>query len=125
MIHIDSLQQSDIGRFVEYIDPYKRAIGKIKSWNHRFIFVVFHCDDNWNLFTEYTASACRPEDLEFRTELHKTHSPFTRRSECGGSLDEGCYNCGKIIATLDYDQMTPTIDGLKPCENNIMLGAYI
>ena len=37
--------------------------GKIKSWNDKYIFVVFKCDNNWVEWMNYTGEACKPEDL--------------------------------------------------------------
>lgn len=37
--------------------------GKIKSWNDEFIFVVFNCDNQWDRWMDFTAEACKPEDL--------------------------------------------------------------
>ena len=38
-------------------------VGKIKSWNDKYIFVVFNCDGKWDKWMEYTGEACKPEDL--------------------------------------------------------------
>ena len=39
-------------------------LGRVKSINSKFVFVVFHCDTNWNNFTDYTGQACHPSQLE-------------------------------------------------------------
>ena len=65
MIDIKSLTKDDIGKWVKYTDFSKTEIGKIKSWNDKFIFVVYSCDGNWNKFKNYTAAATSPRDLVF------------------------------------------------------------
>lgn len=67
MIDLKKLSEDDIGRFVEYADikALKREIGILKSWNDKFIFVVYKCEGNWEHYYNYTACATRPEDLIF------------------------------------------------------------
>lgn len=73
MINIKDLTQSDIGRWVIYNPKDKyfipvvlpREKGCIKSWNDKFIFVVYKCDFQWDKFLDYTGCATSPEDLEF------------------------------------------------------------
>lgn len=66
MIDVKSLNKSDIGRWVEYHSyPANIEKGRIKSWNEKWIFVVYKCDNNWDRFQDYTAAATKPEDLEF------------------------------------------------------------
>jgi len=67
MIEIESLKESDVGRWVEYCPAFgKRQKGRIKSWNNKFVFVVYHCDDNWNDYQNYTAAATLPDALSFQ-----------------------------------------------------------
>jgi hypothetical protein len=61
MIEPSRLTAADIGRFVIYLPS--RTKGRIKSWNHEFVFVVYSPDGNWDRFEDYTAAATRPEDL--------------------------------------------------------------
>lgn len=65
-IDITKLTDADIGRWVEY-KPLKGQLekGRIKSWNDKWIFVVYKCDKNWNDFKNYTAAATNPKDLTF------------------------------------------------------------
>jgi len=66
MIDISKLGKKDIGRFVEYRSfGYKNEKGRIKSWNEKFIFVVYKCDNQWRRFQDFTAAATRPENLYF------------------------------------------------------------
>lgn len=44
----------------EYGDP---VIGRVKSWNYKFVFVVYHCDDNWDDFERYTAAGTKRNHL--------------------------------------------------------------
>jgi len=55
----------DIGEWVSYSTPYSTLYGRIKSFNDKFIFVVFHCDGEWDHYRDYTGSACRYSDLKF------------------------------------------------------------
>lgn len=63
MIQIKELTQKDIGKEVLYLTPYKKQKGKIKSWNEKFIFVVYNCNDDWDNFRCYTGVATEPHYL--------------------------------------------------------------
>ena len=39
--------------------------GKIKSWNDRFVFVVYRCEGEWNRFKDFIGAATDPNDLTF------------------------------------------------------------
>ena len=67
MIDVDRLTETDVGRWVEYC-PSAGLKGRIKSWNERWIFVVYHCDDNWPDYQNYTGAATEPNDLNFTEE---------------------------------------------------------
>ncbi len=54
-----------IGTWVEYAGHNTTEKGRIKSFNDKWIFVVFHCDDKWDDFRNYTAAACAPESITF------------------------------------------------------------
>ncbi len=64
-IAMDSLIKADIGRWVDYAGHNTTEKGRIKSFNDKWIFVVFHCDDKWDNFENYTAAACAPESITF------------------------------------------------------------
>ncbi len=66
MIDITSLRKvQDCGLWVIYNkDPWDKQKGRIKSWNKKYVFVVFSCND-WDRFGECGAWAVKPEDLEF------------------------------------------------------------
>jgi len=66
MIEIEKLNKKDIGRWVIY-QPFagKPEEGRIKSWNDRFVFVVYRCDNLWDRFMEYTGQATLPKRLTF------------------------------------------------------------
>jgi hypothetical protein len=67
MIGLKTLKENDIGKFVSYNPGHKEPeTGKIKSWNIKWIFVVYNCNDDWDNFNDYTAAATRPEDLSFK-----------------------------------------------------------
>lgn len=66
MIDISKLVKKDVGRFVEYHgSASEREKGRIKSWNEKFIFVVYKCDNQWNRFQDFTGQSTKPEDLYF------------------------------------------------------------
>lgn len=68
MIDLNKLTDKDIGREVIYrrFDNNKwKESGRIKSWNDKWVFVVYHCDDQWDNYQDYTAAATDPNDLKF------------------------------------------------------------
>ena len=67
MIDISKLTKKDIGKYVEYTNPYSDIkLGRIKSWNDEFIFIVYRCATQWDDFNNYTGVATKPDDLQFR-----------------------------------------------------------
>jgi len=64
-LHIHILTKADIGRWVVF-DGKK---GRIKSWNDHYVFVVFHCNDDWENYADYTAEAVHPSRLEFKEKM--------------------------------------------------------
>lgn len=93
MINIKSLTEDDVGKWVKYTDFSKTEIGKIKSWNDKFIFVVYSCNHDWNNFKNYTAAATSPEDLVF-SEGDECERKFGVKIITGASLDLICKECG-------------------------------
>lgn len=69
MIDIVGLRKEDIGKWVLYTPPHigKAEKGRIKSWNEKWIFVVYKCAGEWDEFLNYTGAATRPRDLRFTT----------------------------------------------------------
>jgi len=66
MIYIEDLIKEDIGRYVIYTDGLKNEEqGRLKSWNDKWIFVVYHCADDWDNYQDYTGAATDPNDLKF------------------------------------------------------------
>lgn len=66
MVKIKDLKQNDVGRWVRYTPQVgNEEIGRIKSWNEKFIFVVYKCDNQWERFQDFTAAATDPADLTF------------------------------------------------------------
>ena len=64
MIDINKLKKSDIGKKVVYTNGVgEQEPGIIKSWNDKWIFVVYHCDNNWENYQNYTAASTNPNDL--------------------------------------------------------------
>lgn len=70
MIEIKKLNEDSYGRWVEYTSKGGDKIerGRIKSWNEKYIFVVYACNDEWERFYDFTAAATDPEDLKFIEE---------------------------------------------------------
>ena len=69
MIDIAELIKEDVGRWVVYKSGNgKPEKGRIKSWNEEWVFVVYHCDSQWDNFQDYTGGATFPRDLEFTTK---------------------------------------------------------
>ncbi len=68
MIDIAKLRKEDIGKWVLYAPSYRLAEkGRIKSWNEKWIFVVYNCGGEWGKFQNYTGAATCPKDLRFTT----------------------------------------------------------
>ena len=67
MIELKQLSASEVGAWVEYRDRFdsKPDRGRIKSWNEKFIFVVYRCGGNWDEFEKYTGVATDPGDLSW------------------------------------------------------------
>ena len=70
-MEIEDLVPADIGAWVEFtkshqLDP---EVGRIKSWNDKFIFVVFKCCNDWDNYMDYTGCSCRPEDLSYPVDI--------------------------------------------------------
>ena len=68
MIEITNLIPTDRGRWVQYRDRFdsKLDLGRIKSWNEKFIFVVYRCAGNWDDFENYTGVSTDPSNLNFK-----------------------------------------------------------
>lgn len=71
-VRIENLTEDDIGRFVIYDPGYKQERGRIKSWNDSGVFVVYHCNDDWDDYKNYTAAHTKPEDLVFEDKAFET-----------------------------------------------------
>jgi hypothetical protein len=72
MIEISELTKADKGKWVKLKNiPGKKGIGRIKTWNTSFIFVVFQCDNDWENYANYTGEAVNWSNLEFVDEEDK------------------------------------------------------
>jgi hypothetical protein len=68
MIDIASLRKEDIGKWVLYTAGHGATEkGRLKSWNEKFIFVVYKCDGQWHRYQDFTGCATDPQDLRFTT----------------------------------------------------------
>ena len=66
---IEELYENDIGAWVLYTDRMgTKEPGRIKSFNSKYIFVVYKCDNQWDRFLDFTGCATDPEDLVFITK---------------------------------------------------------
>lgn len=53
-----------IGQWVNHNDAAGGTEhGRIKSWNDKWVFVVYHCEDEWDAFQQYVAAATAYKDL--------------------------------------------------------------
>jgi len=70
MIEICNLTETDKGRWVKFTNEayHEEQTGRIKSWNDLHIFVVYHCDNDWENYADYTAEATHGSRLEFIEE---------------------------------------------------------
>ncbi len=68
-MEILELSKHDVGRWVVYTPSHgEPERGRIKFWNDKYVFVVYHCDNNWDDYQNYIAAATSPEDLCFIEE---------------------------------------------------------
>ena len=52
------------GTWVEYDDGFNELeCGRVKGHNKDFVFVVYHCDNDWRNYEKYTAEATHPSHL--------------------------------------------------------------
>jgi hypothetical protein len=66
MLDIAELRKEDIGKWVLYTAMHGTTEkGRIKSWNDKFIFVVYKCNGEWDRFQDFTGCATDPKDLRF------------------------------------------------------------
>jgi len=70
MINIKALKETDIGKWVNYRSMVGDKVerGRIKSWNDKFVFVVYKCNEEWYRFQDFTGASTRPKDLFWRAE---------------------------------------------------------
>lgn len=73
MIKLSDLTKEDVGKGVIYHSHHDNQYGVIKSWNDKWIFVVYHCDNQWHRYQDFTGAATRPEDLEFASPSNSPH----------------------------------------------------
>jgi len=92
MIKLDQLKESDKGRDVIYYPGYgDKEIGRLKSWNDHNIFVVFHCNGEWDRYQEYTGQSTKPEHLTFENE------------DCEHEwVKSRCINCEELWEPADF-----------------------
>ena len=54
-----------IGEKVTYVTPFKKERGMVKSiCDEDSTFVVYHCNNEWDKYQEYTAARTPNEDLK-------------------------------------------------------------
>ena len=70
MINIKQLNASDVGRWVVYTPDHisDSELGRIKSWNDIYVFVVYKCNNNWDDFKNYTGCSTDPKELTFKVD---------------------------------------------------------
>lgn len=74
MIEINKLTQSDIGRNVIYHREFcDREVGKLSSWNDKYIFVRFKGP---------YGESCQPEDISFELQgSNEASRPYSAPDE--------------------------------------------
>lgn len=60
---IAHITNQDIGRWVVFTPTGQ--VGRIKSFNDRYVFVVYSCNDRWEKYMNYTGEATLARDLEW------------------------------------------------------------
>lgn len=82
MIDIAKLKPEHIGAWVAYNNTTgPDEFGRIKSWNDRFVFVVYNCANEWDRFQDYTAAATDPKELRFIDEIPCNECPQKKSCE--------------------------------------------
>ena len=51
-----------IGQWVKHLQT--RTIGRVKTWNDKWVFVVYNCDNDWKNFRNYTGEATKRKELQ-------------------------------------------------------------
>lgn len=70
MIPITDLNEKDVGRWVRYRANHGALEwGRLKTWNDKFIFVVYNWAAKQAAWMNYTAASTKPEQLEFDMNL--------------------------------------------------------
>ena len=64
-VKIENLTEKDVGAWVVYNKFPDKILGRIKSWNKKYVFVVYDCEYNWKEFYKYTGEVTLPENLKF------------------------------------------------------------
>ena len=62
-------------------------VGRIKSCNDKYIFVVYKCGDLWENYQDYTGCATNPEDLK----PIMRQCPYSKATGCSGI--QSCKRC--------------------------------
>ncbi len=66
MIKLEDLTSEDIGSWVTFaLSQGRRQLGRIKSFNDQWVFVVYNCNSDWDNYANYTAAATTAPSLTF------------------------------------------------------------
>ena len=66
MIKREELTEKDSGCWVTFsLSQGRRQLGRIKSFNDQWVFVVSNCSSDWDNYTNYTAAATTASSLTF------------------------------------------------------------
>jgi hypothetical protein len=63
MIFKEQINNNLIGKYAVYTTPLKIEVGRIKSFNDKWIFVVYNCNDDWDDYKSYTGVPTSPGNL--------------------------------------------------------------
>ncbi len=65
-IQLGRLQEKDKGRWVSYSPRVGQSEdGRLKGWNDKWVFVVYRMAAKAPNWTEFTAAASNPDDLDW------------------------------------------------------------
>lgn len=66
MIDLNQLNYKHLGAWVRFDYQHGESeYGRIKTWNEKYVFVVFKCNGDWDNWNNYTSQSCAPDELTF------------------------------------------------------------
>lgn len=60
------LSYRHLGNWVRFDQQHGESrFGRLKTWNEKYVFVVFSCGGDWDNWHNYTGQSCNPDDCAF------------------------------------------------------------